>query len=116
MWRRWGAIRPAVWGFDTTGCTCSCLCIIAALVSVSTALVGPIAFLGLLVTSLAHSLMQSHRHALLLPASALIAAIVLVAGQTLFERLLQLQSSLAIVIEFCGGLLFILLLLKGKLR
>ncbi|WP_260100559.1 iron chelate uptake ABC transporter family permease subunit [Phaeobacter inhibens] len=92
------------------------LCIIAALVSVSTALVGPIAFLGLLVTSLAHSLMQSHRHALLLPASALIAAIVLVAGQTLFERLLQLQSSLAIVIEFCGGLLFILLLLKGKLR
>ncbi|MFV1591203.1 iron chelate uptake ABC transporter family permease subunit [Phaeobacter sp. JH20_36] len=92
------------------------LCVIAALVSVSTALVGPLAFLGLLVTSLAHSLMQSHRHALLLPASALIAALVLVAGQTLFERLLDLQSSLAIVIEFCGGLLFIVLLLKGKLR
>ncbi|MEK0165755.1 iron chelate uptake ABC transporter family permease subunit [Phaeobacter sp. A36a-5a] len=92
------------------------LCVIAALVSVSTALVGPLAFLGLLVTSLAHSLMQSHRHALLLPASALIAALVLVAGQILFERLLDLQSSLAIVIEFCGGLLFIVLLLKGKLR
>ncbi|UWQ81665.1 iron chelate uptake ABC transporter family permease subunit (plasmid) [Leisingera sp. S132] len=92
------------------------LCLIAALVSVATALVGPLAFLGLLVTSLAHSLMQSHRHALLLPAAALIGALILVAGQTVFERLLHLQSTLAVVIEFCGGLLFLVLLVKGKIR
>ncbi|MFS4583641.1 iron chelate uptake ABC transporter family permease subunit [Phaeobacter sp. C3_T13_0] len=92
------------------------LCLIAALVSVSTALVGPLAFLGLLVASLAHSLMRTHRHALLLPASALIGALILVAGQTVFERLLQLQSTLSVVIEFCGGMLFLFLLVKGKIR
>ncbi|KIC20032.1 iron chelate uptake ABC transporter family permease subunit [Leisingera sp. ANG-Vp] len=92
------------------------LCIIAALVSVSTALAGPLAFLGLLVSSLAHSLMQTHRHALLLPAAALISALILVAGQTVFERVLMLQSTLAVVIEFCGGLLFLILLAKGKIR
>lgn len=89
---------------------------IAALVSVSTALVGPLTFLGLLVASLAHSLMQTHRHGLLLPAAALIAALILVAGQTLFERVLQMQSTLAVVIEFCGGLLFLALLARGKIR
>lgn len=92
------------------------LCAIAALVSVSTALVGPLTFLGLLVASLAHSLMQTHRHQLLLPAAALIAALILVAGQSLFERVLQLQSTLAVVIEFCGGLLFLILLARGRIR
>lgn len=92
------------------------LCAIAALVSVSTALVGPLTFLGLLVSSLAHSLMQTHRHQLLLPAAALIAALILVLGQALFERILNLQSTLAVVIEFCGGLLFLILLARGRIK
>ncbi|SCZ64724.1 iron complex transport system permease protein [Epibacterium ulvae] len=92
------------------------LAAIAVLVSVSTALVGPLAFLGLLVTALTHSLMQSHHHALLLPGAGLIACLVLIAGQTLFERVLHLESSLAVVIEFCGGLLFLILLAKGKIK
>lgn len=92
------------------------LCAIAALVSISTALVGPITFLGLLVCSLTYSLMRTHRHALLLPTTAVMAALILVFGQAVFERLLNLQSTLAIVIEFAGGLLFLFLLARGKLR
>jgi iron complex transport system permease protein len=92
------------------------LCAIAALVSISTALVGPITFLGLLVSSLTHSLMRTHRHALLLPTAAVMAALILVFGQAVFERLLNLQSTLSIVIEFVGGLLFLFLLARGKLR
>ena len=89
---------------------------IATLVAVSTALVGPLAFLGLLVTALTHSLMQSHRHALLLPGAALMGCLVLILGQTLFERILKLDSTLAVIIEFCGGLLFLALLAKGKVK
>jgi len=92
------------------------LAIIAALVSISTALVGPLAFLGLLVTALTHALMCNHRHAVLLPAAALISCLVLVLGQTVFERFLHLESTLAVVIEFCGGLLFLTLLAKGKIK
>ncbi|MBL4811666.1 MAG: iron chelate uptake ABC transporter family permease subunit [Rhodobacteraceae bacterium] len=90
--------------------------VVAALVSVSTALVGPITFLGLLVASLSHIWAQTSRHAVLLPAAGLIAAIVLVAGQVAFERILHLQSTLAVVIEFFGGMLFLVLVAKGKVR
>lgn len=92
------------------------LALVAVLVSVSTALVGPMAFLGLIVAGLAHELGRSARHATLLPMAILIAGITLVAGQTVFERVLGLQSAMSVVIEFAGGLFFLWLLLKGKVR
>ncbi|PRX37741.1 iron complex transport system permease protein [Meinhardsimonia xiamenensis] len=85
------------------------LALVAVLVSVSTALVGPVTFLGLLAASLAHAAVPDHRHRLLVPAAAMIGAALLVGGQALFERVLGLQSALAIVVEFAGGLLFLLL-------
>lgn len=92
------------------------LVLVATLVSVSTALVGPVAFFGLLVTSLAHFIMNTHRHSILLPASILIASIILVTGQTAFERILKSQSTLSVTVEFFGGLLFLLLLFRGKMK
>ncbi|MFN3711899.1 MAG: iron chelate uptake ABC transporter family permease subunit, partial [Alishewanella aestuarii] len=90
------------------------LAVVAVLVSVSTALVGPVAFFGLIVAGLAHALMRSARHALLLPAAALIAACLLVGGQWLFERLLGQAATLSVVVEFAGGLFFLYLLLRGR--
>lgn len=90
--------------------------LIAALVSVSTALVGPITFLGLLVSSLAHSLMRNHRHSLLLPAAGLISALILVVGQSVFERVLNLQSTLSVIIEFFGGLVFLYLVMRRRVQ
>lgn len=89
------------------------LCLIAILVSVSTALVGPVAFLGLLVVSLTYLIVPTHRHAILIPAAALLAAITLVGGQTLMERVLSLSTPLTVVIDFVGGGVFLFLLLKG---
>ncbi|RPE71884.1 iron complex transport system permease protein [Pacificibacter maritimus] len=86
--------------------------LVALLVAVSTALVGPITFLGLLAASLAHSVMPSWRHAHILPAAALIGAIILVLGQFFFERILALESTLSVIIEFAGGILFLFLVLR----
>jgi iron complex transport system permease protein len=47
------------------------LALVAALVSLSTALAGPVTFLGPLVSALAHLVMRTHRHALILPGAAL---------------------------------------------
>ena len=47
---------------------------------------------------------------------ALLAATMLVAGQWLFERVMRQQSALPAVVEFAGGLVFLFLLLKGRLR
>jgi len=96
------------------------LALVAVLVAVSTALVGPLAFLGLIVAGLAHAavgrLPGGARHGALLPAAALIGPVLLIGGQWLFERLLGAQATLSVVIEFAGGMMFLALLLKGKIR
>jgi iron complex transport system permease protein len=90
------------------------LMIVAVLVSVATALIGPVAFFGLLISGLAHEASRDTRHANLLPMGIVIAALMLVIGQTVFERFLGLQSTLWVVIEFAGGSFFLWLLLKGR--
>lgn len=101
-------------GVNWTRTAAGLLLLVALLVSVSTALVGPVAFFGLLVAALAERLMRTQRHALLLPAAALVAIIVLVGGQTLLQHGLGGASTLGVVIEFVGGLVFLLLLMLGS--
>ena len=52
----------------------------------------------------------------LAPLLMLVAAILLVGGQWLFERQLGQAATLSVVVEFAGGLLFLYLLLKGRIR
>jgi iron complex transport system permease protein len=92
------------------------LVLMAILVSVATALVGPVAFLGLLVVSIAHLLTPTPYHAVLIPSAGLISAIVLVGGQTGLERVLGLSTPLSVVVDVLGGLVFLGLLLKGARR
>lgn len=91
------------------------LVVITLLVSVSTALVGPSSFFGLLVAHLAYRLLGTHRHAVTLPGAAAAAVVCLVGGQLLFERLLGFEGSLSMVVEFLGGIVFIALLI-GRVR
>ncbi len=90
------------------------LILIAVLVSISTAFVGPTVFLGLIVVSLARLLTPSPHHATILLSSGLVSGIVIVSGQTLMERVLALSTPLTVVIDFVGGILFIALLLKRR--
>ncbi|NLY64516.1 MAG: iron chelate uptake ABC transporter family permease subunit [Alcaligenaceae bacterium] len=92
------------------------LIVVAMLVSVSTALVGPITFFGLLIASLAHAIAGTSRHRYILPIAILLGIICLVGGQTLLERLFAFNTALSIVIEFLGGVVFIVLVLKKAMR
>jgi iron complex transport system permease protein len=92
------------------------LILVAILVSVSTALVGPVTFFGLLVVTLAHSLIGNSKHRYVLPAAILLGIIALVGGQTLLERVFAFDTALSIIIEFLGGLVFILLVLRRSAR
>lgn len=103
-------------GVDHPRATTMILVVIAILVSVSTALVGPVTFFGLLVASLAYQLMPTAKHRFVLPAAVLFAMISLVAGQMILERLFAFDTALGIVIEFAGGLFFILLLIRKGAR
>lgn len=85
---------------------------IAILVSISTALVGPVTFFGLLVANLAYLLAGSHQHRFILPMAFGIAAVILIAGQAILEHLLHFATGLSVIIEFVGGIFFLFLILK----
>lgn len=88
------------------------LFIIAILVSVSTALVGPMTFLGILVTNLTYELFKTYKHSILIPACCLVSCITVLIGQFLVEHLFNFSTTISIIINFIGGVYFIYLLLK----
>ncbi len=88
------------------------LIVVAILVSVSTALVGPTTFLGLLVANVAHEFLRTYRHRYLILGSTLISIIALVGGQLLVERVFTFSTTISVMINLVGGIYFIYLLLK----
>ena len=101
-------------GLNYNGLVKLFLVMIAILVSISTALVGPITFLGLLVTNLTYELFKTHKHSIIIAACCIVSAIALLAGQFIMERVLNLSTPLSAIINMVGGLYFIYLLLKVK--
>lgn len=90
--------------------------IVAVLVAASTALVGPTLFLGLIAANLAYALAGSFRHRHTLPMAVLVGLVCLVGGQLVLERVFALQTTLSVVIEFAGGILFLFLVLRKGAR
>ncbi|MGL5347579.1 MAG: iron chelate uptake ABC transporter family permease subunit [Peptostreptococcaceae bacterium] len=86
--------------------------VVSILVSISTALVGPITFLGLLVVNITRKLLSTYKHSYLIVASSLISVLTLVFGQLLVERVFSFSTTLSVIINFVGGVYFIYLLLK----
>lgn len=88
----------------------------AVQVAVSTALVGPVLFFGLIASNVAYHVVKSTKHSVVLPTASLVAIILLIGAQALLQHALGLSTVLSVIIEFAGGLLFIALLLKGQRR
>lgn len=99
-------------GVDYDYVTKRVLIIVTILISISTALIGPITFLGLLVANVAYQFVNSYQHKIILPAAMLISVIALVGGQFIVERIFTFSTTLSVIINFIGGVYFIYLLLK----
>lgn len=90
------------------------LVVVAILVSVATALVGPITFLGLLVVNVTYEFLKTYKHSYLIVGSILISIVALVGGQLVVERVFTFSTTLSVIINFVGGVYFIYLLLRGR--
>lgn len=92
------------------------LVLVAVLISVSTTLVGPMTFFGFIVATLAYQLSGSSRHAVILPFAALLGMATLLGGYFVLRHVFYAAGMLTVIIEFAGGLFFIVYLLrKGAL-
>ncbi len=90
------------------------LIVVAIFTAVSTALIGPITFLGLLVANLAYEVFKTYRHSILLVGAVLVSIIALSFGQVLVERVFSFSTTLSVIINFVGGIYFMYLLLRGS--
>lgn len=92
------------------------LVLVATMIAFSTALVGPMTFFGFIVATLAYQLAGTYKHAFVLPMAFLLGLFTLVAGQFLMQHVFYAAGFLTVIIEFVGGLLFLLMILrKGTL-
>ena len=90
------------------------LMMIAILISVATALVGPITFLGLIVANLSYEFMKTYKHVYLITGAVFFSFIALIGGQLLVERVFTFSTTISVIINFFGGIYFIYLLLRGN--
>lgn len=79
--------------------------------AITTALIGPMSFLGLIAVNAAREMLKNFRHGRLMFVSALLGIIVLVGGQLLVETL-SYKAPLMVIINLIGGVYVIYLVLK----
>ncbi|WP_242857712.1 iron chelate uptake ABC transporter family permease subunit [Beduini massiliensis] len=86
----------------------------AVLISISTALVGPITFLGILVVSLTRKLLNTYRHQEMMIEVTLLSGTFLLAATYLVERVFSFNTTVSVIINFIGGVYFIYLIIKER--
>ncbi|MGJ9382790.1 iron chelate uptake ABC transporter family permease subunit [Salipaludibacillus sp. CF4.18] len=90
------------------------LLVVAILISIATALVGPITFLGLLVANVTYEFLKTYKHSRIIPASIFISIIALIGGQLIVERVFTFSTTLSVIVNFIGGTYFLYLLLRER--
>ena len=89
---------------------------VVLLISVATALVGPISFFGLIVANLSRQMFKTYRHKELISGSALFGIILLTAGQMIVEQVYSYAIPISVFITVGGGLCFLYLLPAQRRR
>lgn len=85
---------------------------IAVLVCISTALIGPITFVGIFISNMTYRISSTSKHRFNIPIAIVICFILMVTAQFLIEHVFQYKHSLSVLINLLGGLYFIRIILK----
>lgn len=92
------------------------LVLVSVLMAVSTALVGPMTFLGFLVATLAYQCADTYDHRYIFPMAVLIGFVVLASAYFVMNHIFYAQGIVSIIIELVGGTVFLVMILrKGTL-
>ncbi|EFW38052.1 iron chelate uptake ABC transporter, FeCT family, permease protein [Treponema phagedenis F0421] len=103
-------------GIPHKRCVIYTLILVSILMSVSTALVGPITFLGFLVAALTYQIAPTYDHRYVFPMVLAVSYTVLTGAYFLMYHIFSAQGVVSLIIELFGGLAFLIVILrKGKL-
>ena len=101
-------------GVDYERVTKRIFMVVAVLISVATALVGPLSFLGLMVVNISYELTKTYKHRTIALVAVMISIIALVGGQLIIERVFNFNITLSVIVNFVGGIYFLRLLTKEQ--
>ncbi|MDK8496738.1 iron chelate uptake ABC transporter family permease subunit [Corynebacterium marquesiae] len=92
------------------------LILVSLLMATTTALVGPMTFLGFLVATLAYQFTDTYDHRFIFPMAIGLAFLLLTAAYFLMRHVFAAQGVVSIIIELVGGCAFLFIILrKGRL-
>jgi iron complex transport system permease protein len=92
------------------------LVLVSILMSVSTALVGPLTFYGFLVASLSYQGAQTYDHRYIFPMALAIGFLIITGAYFFMYHIFNAQGVVSVIIEMFGGLMFLIVILrKGTL-
>ena len=83
-------------------------------IAVATAMVGPLAFLGLIIANLSRPRLRTYRHTQLISGSVLFGMIILIGGQLIVEKIFVYAIPVSVFITLFGGMYFLYLLLRRR--
>ena len=90
------------------------LALIAALVAVSTSLLGPTAFMGVFVANITYALAGTFRHRVTLALGSAVAIAVFIAAQLLVEHLFNYRTTVGILVNLVCGTWFLALMVRTR--
>ncbi len=92
------------------------LLLVSVLIATTTALVGPMTFLGFLVATLTYSLVDQQQHRSVFPAAVLVGFVVLTLALFVMRHIFYAAGAVTIIIELIGGTVFLIVIMRnGKL-
>ncbi len=90
------------------------LVLVSILMSISTALVGPLTFFGFLVATLSYQLARTYDHRYIFPMALAIGFLILTGAYFIMNHIFNAQGVVSIIIEIVGGVTFLIIILKRK--
>lgn len=103
-------------GVKHQGSTIYVLILVSILMSISTALVGPLTFYGFLVATLSYQAAQTYDHRYIFPMSLAIGFLILTGAYFLMYHVFSAFGYVSVIIEMFGGITFLIVILrKGTL-
>lgn len=88
------------------------LILVSVLMAASTALVGPLSFFGFLVASFTYQIVKSYDYKYILPMSIVISYLIITMAYFIMNHVFSAQGVVSILIEFVGGLVFLIMIFR----
>ena len=109
-----GVDGAKILGINTKRLSNVVIVIVIIMTSLSTILVGPLQFLGFMIANLTYLLTKEYKHGVLWLFSAVLGLVIVLTAQLIVERIFLLTIPISVFIEGIGGVLYLILLVKGE--